>query len=386
MGGVQYSTLFLAEQLLKKNSDDVMVYLPSVGSFSTLCQKYAIPITIYNSVTYISTSFSLFNDQCRIPNPISWIWNSVAIMMNMRRIKNKLDLDTDLIITKGLLNHFTSGIACRIFNIPIICHLQDLITDRYFGLARYLFNYFAIKIPNHVICDGHVIKESLSKQLQNRSTVVLNGIKTNTLIRNKKAGIIIRNEFNISNNAFVIGHLARITPWKGQDVLIKAFAKYSKQNTDAHLLLVGSPLFDNDRYLKYLIKMIDNYKLNDRVIMPGYRTDLKNIYSAMDLFIYPSLGKDTSPLALISAIASGLPVAVSNIDSLREITLLCPGVDTFNLYSRDEKISIMKKYENIKFRLSIGIQNKRSGKDHFDISTHAKNMVQIFIKQISNSK
>jgi glycosyltransferase involved in cell wall biosynthesis len=120
--------------------------------------------------------------------------------------------------------------------------------------------------------------------------------------------------------------------------------------------------------------------------MPGYRTDLKDIYSAMDIFLYPPLEKDTSPLALVSAISSGLPVAVSNIESLHEITDLCPDIDTFDPRSKDEIIFIMKKYENINIRISNGIQNEKSGKVHFDISSHAMKMIQIFTEQISNNK
>ena len=41
--------------------------------------------------------------------------------------------------------------------------------------------------------------------------------------------------------------------------------------------------------------------------------------SGLDFFIYSPIEKDTSPLALISALASGLPVSFSDIDSLKEM-------------------------------------------------------------------
>ena len=41
-----------------------------------------------------------------------------------------------------------------------------------------------------------------------------------------------------------------MTPWKGQEKLLDAFVPYSKINRNAYLLLIGSPVFDNDKYYK----------------------------------------------------------------------------------------------------------------------------------------
>jgi glycosyltransferase involved in cell wall biosynthesis len=112
--------------------------------------------------------------------------------------------------------------------------------------------------------------------------------------------------------------------------------------------------------------------------MPGYRSDLRNIFSAMDLFVYPSIEKDTSPLALISAISFGLPVVISSINTLEEILRLCPSLDTFNLNQIDGIISLMEKYEDESQQLIIGEINRKNGVKHFDISVHGLKMGVIF--------
>ena len=387
MGGVQYSTFFLAERLIKEKTADVRIFLPDEGPFSILCQENNIPYCIYNGISYISTSFSLINDKLRIPNPIAWAYNIRAILVNSMRIKKQLRKHVpQLAVTKGLLTHFSAGQACKRLNIQVIWHLQDLISHRYYGLLIFIYNQLANKIPDHIICDGQMIKNSLKGPVCERSNVVLNGIKTDDLERCLKSRNEVRKELEIPAIAYVIGNLARITPWKGQEFLLRAFIEYAGQNKNAYLMLAGSPLFDNDRYYRHLKQLVSKNDLWDRVIMPGYRTDLKDIYSAMDIFLYPPLEKDTSPLALVSAISSGLPVAISNIESLHEITDLCPDIDTFDPRSKDEIIFIMKKYENINIRISNGIQNEKSGKAHFDISSHAMKMIQIFNEQISNNK
>ena len=96
----------------------------------------------------------------------------------------------------------------------------------------------------------------------------------------------------------------------------------------------------------------------------------------MDLFIYPSLEKDTSPLALLSAISSGLPVAVTNIKSLKEITYLCPVVDAFDSGDKENLFSLMEKYVDKGIRDVNGRKNREAGKRNFGISFHSKNMLK----------
>ena len=381
MGGVQHSTLLLAEYLWLTGQYDIETLLPNSGSFADKLSQKSIPIIFYKPIAYKSTSKSFFNDQIRITNPIAWAWNWVAILLNIIRIKKNINSTTDLVITKGLLNHLASGLACKRLNIPVICHLQDLITNRYFGLMKIIFNIFAKIIPNYIICDGQSIQESFWKNNKGKSNVILNGIKTDKFIRTDESRIKIRKEFNIPKVAYVIGHVARITPWKGQDLLLKAFLNYSTQNPNAYLLLIGTPLFDNDLYYNSIIKILESHSLMHRVIMPGYRNDLQSLFSAMDLFLYPSLEKDTSPLALISAISSGLPVGMSTIDSLSEIAEKCHSIDLFNPFKIEEMISIMRKYESTNKREKTGIQNREFGKQNFDIMTHAKEL-EMIIEQV----
>jgi glycosyltransferase involved in cell wall biosynthesis len=384
MGGVQHSTFLLAEQIIKDKTAGVRIILPGEGQFSRLCQENNIPYSTCNQIPYISTSVSWFNDRLRIPNLFAWVFNIYAILINSIRIKKTIEQHLPhLAVTKGLHSHFSAGMACKRLDLPVIWHLQDLISQRHYGILDSIFNYMAEKIPAHIICDGKVIRDSLKKVVGQRATTVLNGIKIDDLSREKEAGLRTRQELGIPANAYVIGNMARIAPWKGQELLLNVFTKYAELNQNSYLLLVGSPLFYSDKYFKYLIQLIDEYGLGKRVIMPGYRSDLKEIFSAMDIFIYPSLEKDTSPLALLSAISSGLPVAVTNIKSLKEITDLCLALDVFDLDDRGNLFSLMEKYVDKGIRDVNGRKNREAGKMYFDIATHSEKMMNIFNLTIS---
>ena len=378
MGGVQYSSFLLAKELQYQKEIKLLILLPCKGPFAILCEKNAIPFQIYPSKVFLSTSIKYFTDQFRLPNPIAWIHNIFSIIYNSIQIKSILKLhQNSVVLSKGLLSHLTTSFACRNTPHHLIWHLQDLISNRLGGFLNIIINWMAKKYPDQIICDGISILQRLDPISQLKSTVIINGIDTAELKRIKKYRIRIRQEFNIKTNAYVIGHVGRITPWKGQIKLLNAFIKYSKINLDAYLLLVGSALFDNDKYYQKIKDIISKNGLDARVIMPGYRSDLCAIFSAIDLFLYPSLEKDTSPLALLSAISSGLPVGVSNIASLVEIVDKCIQIDTFNPTKPDEMIALMKKYENDEFRKKSGMLNRESGIKYFDISIHGQKFQRI---------
>jgi len=381
MGGVQYSTFYLAGEIIKQKSFDLRIFFPFEGPFTSLCKKHNIPFSIYSPIPYISTSISLFNDKFRIPNLFSYFYNIFLLFINSNRIGKIMRFHKpDIVITKGIYNHLSGGLVCNMLKIPIVWHLQDLVSNRIFGLYKFIISYIANRIPDYIICDGKLIKESLQGEIQNRTFVVMNGIRPDDFKRCSKARTETRRAFGIPDDAYVIGHVARIKPWKGQIHLLNAFIDYAKDNLNSYLILTGSPLFGKDKYYKYLIDIIHDNDLENRILLPGYRSDLKNIFSAIDLFIYPSLEKDTSPLALISALSAGLPVAMTQIDSLKDVASYCPSIDLFHISDNEYLVKLIKKYEDPILRDKKGNKNKNYANRYFDIVKHCQQITKILIK------
>jgi glycosyltransferase involved in cell wall biosynthesis len=173
-------------------------------------------------------------------------------------------------------------------------------------------------LPDGIVADGTPITGQLPQNVQNKVKVVFNGVDTQVFYPGLD-GTIIRRELGIEPRQVVIGHAARLTPWKGQHDLLEAFGGIADLFPQTCLLLAGSPLFDDDSYEKRLRARAIEMGLGRRVIFAGFREDLENVLAGMDVFAYPSLEKDTSPLSLISAMACGLPVAAFDIAGVREV-------------------------------------------------------------------
>jgi glycosyltransferase involved in cell wall biosynthesis len=226
--------------------------------------------------------------------------------------------EPDILVTKGLPSHFVGGLAAKSVRVPCVWHVQDLISQRTFGIYRRVFAFAAHRLPQRIIADGRAIKDQLPQSIHSRVSVVHNGIDT-TVFHPKCDGAKIREEFGILPEQIVVGHAGRITPWKGQHHLIEAFAEIANEFPNALLLLAGSPVFDTAAYERRLRAMAAEFRLQDRIIFAGYRHDLANVLAAMNIFAFTSTEKDTSPLALLSAMATGLPIVAFAIEGVREL-------------------------------------------------------------------
>lgn len=118
--------------------------------------------------------------------------------------------------------------------------------------------------------------------------------------------IFYRKKFGIDNE-FVIGHSGRFHQQKNHDFLIDVFAEYQKRDRRAKLLLLS-----NGPKLEEIRSKVKRLALEDSVIFAGRRSDANEIYSAMDLFLLPSLWEGL-PLVMLEAQANGLPLLVSDV-------------------------------------------------------------------------
>lgn len=376
MGGVEFSTLYLAEKLNREFWRPIII-TPEEGELTRACGERGIRFKVIERPPLDSTSVQIRDT--RIPNLVSLPLNLMAIARGALGLTRFFKTSSvDLIVTKSLLTHIYGGLAARKSSIPCIWHVQDFISERYFGLLTKIFGFFAKRLPDHIIVDGGPIARQLPVDIQNNISIIFNGVDT-SLFKPDTDGTGVRDEFGIPPGALVIGNVARITPWKGQEHLIAAFNMIADEISDAYLLLVGSPVFDNDTYERHLKNQVKRAGIENRVIFAGFRYDLPQVLAAMDIFAYSSVEKDTSPLAILSAMASGLPIVVFAIDGIKEI--IDDAKEGFLVSSRDHKSmagAIRKMYHNDSLRLTLGRQARRRAEESFSLDIFANNCEKAF--------
>lgn len=108
-------------------------------------------------------------------------------------------------------------------------------------------------------------------------------------------------------NDFVIGHVGIFHEPKNHKFIIDVFSEILQKKPNSKLLLVG------DGALRPMIEEYAKTKgVYDHVVFSGSRVDVYNFYSAMDVFLFPSLFEGFA-MALLEAQMFNIPCIASDV-------------------------------------------------------------------------
>lgn len=170
-----------------------------------------------------------------------------------------------------------------------------------------------------VVCPSRVVERTLAHELAfpaARLRYLPNGIDPpappawSTPERER-----VRAELGAAPDQLLLACVARIHPLKGQDLAIDALARASLPGR-ARLLVVGAvgsagaPGFL--RYERALAQAAAALPPGRTAALTGWRNDVPRLLAAADLFVHPSRFPEGFPLAVIEAMAAGLPVVFSD--------------------------------------------------------------------------
>lgn len=164
----------------------------------------------------------------------------------------------------------------------------------------------------------------------------------------------IREENGIKENIFVFTNVARLSPGKGQDTILKAVSLIKDQLKDTLFVFAGESEKSEKFYEYDLKKFVDENGLQDLVRFLGFRKDVANVLALSDAFLFPSYA-EAFGISLVEAMAMGLPNIVCKADGVMDIIL---EDETSLTFQRDD---IAKLCENIlKIRSDENLRQKLS--------------------------
>jgi len=122
-------------------------------------------------------------------------------------------------------------------------------------------------------------------------------------------------ELGFAPDDFVVGTAGRFDPIKNLPMLVRSVAQAAARNARIRGLLIGA-----GEQLAPVRALIDSLGATDRVRLTGFRNDARRLVQCMDLFVLASLSEGTS-IALLEAVAAGVPVAVTAVGGNPEIVV-----------------------------------------------------------------
>lgn len=147
-----------------------------------------------------------------------------------------------------------------------------------------------------------------------------NGVDPERFRPDPAARARLRVELGYADDDVVIGIVGRVTPSKGHREFLEMAARLAPAHPRARFLVVGEATRGEEEEGRAILDGLVAAGLGDVVRVTGFRGDVPQLLAAMDVFAFPS-HNEAFGLALIEAMAAGLPTVSSDCDGVPDIVV-----------------------------------------------------------------
>lgn len=181
-----------------------------------------------------------------------------------------------------------------------------------------VYKYFIV-VSDYV---GNIFKRS-NLLTPDRIKVLKNGIDYKSFVQtiSQEEKRALRGKYKIQQEDITIMFCGRTVKEKGIKELLLAF-KNMKNRDNCKVVIVGNSNFANEVQTEYDKQLKEIAKeVNDKVIFTGFipNKELYKIHQIADIAVVPSMFEEAFCLAVVEAMASGLPVITTDSGAIPEI-------------------------------------------------------------------
>lgn len=185
-------------------------------------------------------------------------------------------------------------------------------------LIRKLLNWTLFKRISRIIGVSVAVRDDILKtnwiSHPDKVVAVYNGIDIEQFSTSNLTRQEAQSRIGLADkDAFVFGTVGRLTKVKGQNILLKAYARVHEKYSNSRLILAGNGPLETE-----LRELATKLRVQNSVIFLGQRIDVPEVLWTYDAFVLPSLSEGLC-LALLEAMASGIPVIASKVGGIPEI-------------------------------------------------------------------
>ncbi len=209
--------------------------------------------------------------------------------------------------------------------IPTLLTVHDLSFVHYpatfpNNLVAYLNRVvpWSVGRASHVLADSHSTRRDLAAVWnvpESKVTVLYSGVNERFRpVTDAAALAALRARYGLGNRPYVLA-VGTVQPRKNYELLVRAFRAVAERQPHALVIAGGKGWLTEG-----LAVEIARQGLSERVLLAGFVADedLPALYSAADLFVFPSLYEGFG-LPLLEAMACGVAVVSSDASSLPEV-------------------------------------------------------------------
>ncbi|MCK2043344.1 glycosyltransferase family 4 protein [Chromohalobacter sp. TMW 2.2308] len=214
--------------------------------------------------------------------------------------------------------------------LKCLCPELRLVFTDHMGVTRPKHDPYHRWVYRHVDRVLSISEATLTRNRQafplpaSRITLLYLGIDTADFVPqlDTDARCALRDTLGIPREAVAMALPGRLTPGKGQQLLLDAFIRLRDAgDTQSHLVLIGGLEADeggNPTFIASLQQQVREQGLEERVTFTGFRRDLPRLFEVMDIVCVPSRN-EAFGLTVIEAMAAGKAVVGADSGAIPEL-------------------------------------------------------------------
>lgn len=212
-----------------------------------------------------------------------------------------------------------AGALCRPNGLAIISHYHNHYDD------KWLENPASLELEQHLalITDAMIaVSESVCQHVSARVgvdfhniQVIGNGVELPRFANaDAESG---RLQLDLDSGQFCIGLVGRVCHQKGIDLFVRAAIQIAHRLPQSRFVIVGD-IEDKSLYTSLQTSIV-TAGLENVIRFVGHINDTAPVFAALDLLVVPSRWEGFG-LILVEAMAAGVPIVASRIETIQEIT------------------------------------------------------------------
>lgn len=344
-----------------------VVLVPEIGPLATEMNRFG--------VSTISTNF--VHAERRFFRPIRFIRFIKELIISIRKIKTIIQDESIDLVHSNTSACIASAIASRLAGKPHVWHIRELCTNP--KIIRLLYRVMIPLLADKAIAASQVVRINYStnwNRLLHKFILLSHGVDSK---RFENGTDTIRKEFSIPPGVKIVGNVGMLRTQKGQHLFLSVAQMVKQKYPDIRFVIAGDMYYENGMIDPTLKNLCNSLGLDNNVIFTGFRTDIENVFAALNVFVHTSVFQESYGRTILESMASGKPIVAFNTGGPSELVrhgqtgfLTPPG----NLQLMAERITELLLDDKLSNRM--GNEGRRIIRNHYSNENYIKCLQELY--------